>query len=158
MSLPLASSSSSLTPSLKCLLIIHSRDVTKQELGEFYRHFSNVFVIDTFLLNKKLIEFTNNDVVICDLRKEKCRDWYSQQIKYIGDADNVVFLRNSGDDFNDDDTYSRIKFSCKRLRIPASGFKDKLEFLHNLFQSTASLKTNTNKKKLLKKVLGCLCS
>src|SRR3989338_490682 len=99
MSLPLASSSSSLTQSLKCLLIIHSRDVTKQELGEFYRHFSNVFVIDTFLLNKKLIEFTNNDVVICDLRKEKCRDWYSQQIKYIGDADNVVFLRNSGDDF-----------------------------------------------------------
>ena len=144
--------------SLKCTLIVHSRDISKQELTEFYRHFSNVVTLGSFLMQKKLIDYSKDDIVLADVRKANNRVWISEQLKYIGENDVVIHIKDSGDSFDNDDTYSKIKYQCKKLIIPSTGFGSRFELMHHLMQYVSGLKTSGTKKKVLKALFKCLCN
>ena len=136
------------------LLVCHSRDLKKEELLQFYKHFNSVVVINEFTSQKKLIEFTKDDVVIVDLRKQKYgRDYLSANIKYVSDIDTTVLIKASGDSFSDKTFH--LKHTCKRLDIPIGGYPDRFTFLHFLLQNIETLNVLGFRKKLLKSLFSC---
>ena len=145
--------------SLKPLVVVHCRNFEKNELTEFFKWYNSVIVINEQTINKKVIEFSDKDVVLCDLRKQKCRDWLSENVKFLGPHDKLVLVKNSGDSVEDEAFMTKITNVCKRLHVPKyGGFTSKLEFLHHLLCEKVSAVITNKKKKLLKKLLGCLFS
>jgi hypothetical protein len=140
--------------SVKPVVCLVGRHLSKEELKYFYKYFKNVLVVNNLTFNKKVIELTSDDVVLCPLDKQIGRDWFSCNNKYLQDnVDNTVWMRNAGDSTDDEEFLKEVKYENKRLH---GDYADKSSFMHDLFSRNTTPKIQSRKMKFLKKVLG-LC-
>ena len=144
--------------STKPLVVLQSRDFNKTELALFYQFFTNVVIINAFNINKKVTDFTINDVVIVDIRIPGCRDWYSQNLKLLNvTVDNIVWCRLSAQSVKKDDKdefYNSIRFENKRLQ---GNFLTRNDFMHALLQTSTTPVIQTRGKKILQALFKCIC-
>ena len=146
---------SNLNVSLKPLVLVHCRDLKTVELKELHK-WHDVTIINEMTLTKKLIEYSGKDVVVVDLRKQKCRDWLNGNVGFLGPNDKMVLVKKSGDTVEDQAFMSKVTHVCKRLNVPKyTGFASKLDLLQNLLGDKISSVVTTKAEKLLKKCLPC---
>lgn len=141
--------------SLKPTVALISRDLSNKELSNFYKHFSNVLYINELTFDKKVIELTEKDCVLCDIRRKTGRDWYSINNKYLQEnTDNTVWLRATGDEVEDEEFLKSVRYENKRFHHET--YADKASFIHELFSKNTTPKVITKKMKFLKRLFS-LC-
>jgi len=137
----------------KPVLLLITRNLSSGEITEFYRHFTHVLIINETTSARKLIEFKNDTIVVCDVRTMTGKDYFSENSKYLDEnKDNIVVVRASGDRFGDSSALSGVKYNTKRIR---TGCPDKTTFMHHLLQLVDVPAIQGTKKRLLKKLLTC---
>ena len=78
--------------SVKPLVVVQSRDLSIPQMVQFHKHFNNVVVINSFTKDKKVTDYTPNDVLFVDIRTQVGRDWFSSNNKLLDtNLDNVVW-------------------------------------------------------------------
>lgn len=136
----------------KPLVVLLSRSFHELEKKEFYKHFTNVVELNQYNLDKKLTDFPPADsVVVVDLRETAQRDWWGVNCKLTDANDPIIWVRASSDE--DKGETLKYKYDCKRVRTDQ---KNKVDFLHQLFQTTIAPVVG-RKKKLLGKLVDCVC-
>jgi len=139
----------------KPLLLLTTRDLSNEEVGELYKHYTHVLTVNDNTSNRKVIEFKNDTAIVCDIRTKTGKDYYSENSKYLDEnKDNVVIVRQSGDRFGNATTIPGVKYNAKRIR---TNCRDKMEFLHHLLQLIDVPAIAGKKKRLLKGLVNCLC-
>ena len=135
----------------KPVVIIHSKTLLHEEYAEFYKHFNQVVVINDLTRDKKLSSLTQNDIIVCDIRKQVGRDYWAENSRLCDEKDCIVWVRSSGDRLPDDKTLGHT-YECKRIRTGLS----KPEFLHHLMQKVSVPKIQGKFKRALRFILNCL--
>ena len=145
--------------SVKPLVVVQSRDLSIPQMVQFHKHFNNVVVINSFTKDKKVTDYTPNDVLFVDIRNQVGRDWFSANNKLLdAHLDNVVWCRASGQSVKKsdrDEFYDTIRYENKRLS--EGPFSNRMELLHHLLSSTSTPIVQTRLKKLLKLLVKCVC-
>ncbi len=140
------------TPTIKPLIVLASREITKEEYGLFYEHFNNVIVVNEFTVSKNVCQYTQNDCVVVDMKQEYGRQFWSSNVKYLDlKVDNVVWLKEAGQTVSDYHFLEGV-YVCKRIPKKVNS---KIEFLHHLLSDVVPM-FESRAKGILKKVFGCL--
>ena len=136
------------------IILLCSRDLTKSELIQINKYFSTL-QYNKYYHADKVASTAPFECIIVNLSSSASRDWWSVQCKNFTATDDVIWVRNSGDEQNADNLDGfQYKYSTKRIRLDCP---DKATFINSLRQTHIAT-VISQKKKFLKKLLGCLCS